>query len=337
MFPINFNDMQIVLDTYGLFLGTRNKCFLVRSGEVEKLISPYRVTALLIVKNCSISSNALQLAAAHEVPVLVADRTGRIAVKTWSGQYKQQALLRRKQVLFATEAACVDYTKQLLRQKASNQLLHINKLEKNKGSNFTTVAKKIIEKMEVGMAQLIGRAGTIQQQRNALRSAEAFTTRFYWLGITTAVQPHIDCKGRSKRPAKDRFNALLNYNYGILYGKIETAIHTLGLDPHLGFFHINKYNSKTLVFDIIEPFRPWADEMLTALCLANEHHPTWFEEKEGGWWLTRPGRQFLITRFNQYWNERVMYNGLFTSRNNHILREVQYLVSLLGKGTAEEA
>jgi CRISP-associated protein Cas1 len=130
-------------------------------------------------------------------------------------------------------------------------------------------------------------------------------------------------------PAKDPFNALLNYNYGMLYNKVETAAHTLGLDPHFGFFHINKYNSKTLVFDLIEPFRPWADEMLTAICLAKEHGPNWFEQKNGGWWLTKPGRLFLIGRFNGYWNEQIHYKGQTTTRNNHILREVQQLVSLL--------
>lgn len=87
---------------------------------------------------------------------------------------------------------------------------------------------------------------------------------------------------------------------------------------------------------MIEPFRPWADEMLTALCLAKEHRPNWFEQKNGGWWLTRPGRLFLISRFNGYWHEPIHYNGQTTSRNNHILREVQQLVSLLSAKGEEE-
>jgi CRISP-associated protein Cas1 len=335
-FLINFNKMQIVLDTYGLALSTRNHCFLIRSGQVEKLVSPHRVTALLIVKNCRISSNALQLAAAHEVPVLIADATGRIAVKTWSGQYRQQALLRRRQVLFATEPACLQYVKELLQQKAANQLLHIKKLQQALPAEVAGQSNTIIEKMEAGIHQLAGIGGLLQQQRNAARGAEAFTTKYYWLGIKTVVQAAIECKGRSKRPAKDPFNALLNYNYGMLYGKVETAIHTLGLDPQLGFFHLNKYNSKTLVFDMIEPFRPWADEMLTAICLAREHQATWFEEKNGGWWLAQAGRRFIISRFNQYWNERVQYNGQLTTRSNHILREVQKLTALLANVDATE-
>jgi CRISP-associated protein Cas1 len=321
--------MQIVLDTYGIALSVRNKCFLIKSGSVEKIISPQRVTALLIIKNCRISSNALQLAALHEVPVLITNASGRVAVKTWSGQYKQQALLRRRQVQFTAEPGCLQYVKELLRRKADNQFLHIQQLEKKQLALFMKTGSMIKEKMQTATLQLNDIQGTIETGTVALRSSEAFTTRYYWLGVKTAVQPVIDCKGRSKRPAKDRFNALVNYNYGLLYGKIETAVHTLGLDPHFGFFHINKYNSKTLIFDMIEPFRPWADEMLTTLCLARIHQANWFEEKKDGWWLAQPGRRFLITRFNEYWNERILYNGVLTSRNNHILREVQQLVNIL--------
>jgi CRISP-associated protein Cas1 len=321
--------MQIVLDTYGLGLGVRNKCFLIKNGAVEKIISPHRVTGLLIVKNCRLSSQALQLAAQHDIPVLITDATGRVAVKTWSGQYKQQALLRRRQVQFVNEPGCFDYVKNLLTQKAAGQLAHIEQLVKSNGAATNKNGPLAIEKMQLGMAQLTPINGLMQQQATALRANEAYITRYYWLGLQAAVNGVIDCKGRSKRPAKDRFNALVNYNYGLLYGKIETAVHTLGLDPHFGFFHINKYNSKTLVFDMIEPFRPWADEMLTGICLAKEHEPGWFEEKNGGWWLAQAGRRFLITRFNGYWNQKIKYNGTLTTRNNHILRETQHLVKLL--------
>lgn len=321
--------MQIVLDSYGLILGVRNKCFIIKSGGVEKMISPHRVTALLIIKNCRLSSRALQLAAQHEIAVLITDATGKVAVKTWSGQYKQQALLRRRQIQFVQEPGCTEYVKNLLLQKAGNQLEHIGQLIKNQPAQFVKNGDKIREAIKAGMVKMQLVSGLMEEQANALRGQEAITTRYYWLGLQTAVKPVIECRGRSKRPAKDQFNALVNYNYGLLYGKIETAVHTLGLDPHFGFFHINKYNSKTLVFDMIEPFRPWADEMLMEICGSNEHKANWFEEKNGGWWLAQPGRRLLITRFNEWWNQKIKYNGAVTTRNNHVLREVQQLVRKL--------
>jgi len=41
-------------------------------------------------------------------------------------------------------------------------------------------------------------------------------------------------------PAKDEFNAMLNYGYGMLYGMIERSVVVAGLDPYIGFPGIDK-------------------------------------------------------------------------------------------------
>ncbi|MFO7558792.1 MAG: CRISPR-associated endonuclease Cas1 [Desulfobacterales bacterium] len=50
--------------------------------------------------------------------------------------------------------------------------------------------------------------------------------------------------GRSRRPAKDPFNAVLNYCYGMLYSRVEKACILSGLDPFVGFLHTDNYNKK---------------------------------------------------------------------------------------------
>jgi len=61
--------------------------------------------------------------------------------------------------------------------------------------------------------------------------------------------------GRSRDPAKDAFNCLLNYGYGVLYSQVEKACIIAGLDPYVGFLHTDNYNKKSFVFDLIEIFR----------------------------------------------------------------------------------
>jgi CRISP-associated protein Cas1 len=42
---------------------------------------------------------------------------------------------------------------------------------------------------------------------------------------------------RTRQPARDRFSALLNYAYGMLYRQVLTAIIAVGLHSGVGFFH----------------------------------------------------------------------------------------------------
>ena len=41
----------------------------------------------------------------------------------------------------------------------------------------------------------------------------------------------------------------------MLYSLVERACIVAGLDPFVGFLHTDNYNKKSLVFDLIEPFR----------------------------------------------------------------------------------
>ncbi len=96
-------------------------------------------------------------------------------------------------------------------------------------------------------------------------------------------------KERSKHPAKDAFNALLNYGYGILYGKIEGSLIKAGIDPYVGVFHRENYNRPVLVFDIIELFRSWIDYVVVDLCYQQVVTDDWFNiTSDGAYWLEAP-------------------------------------------------
>jgi len=58
-------------------------------------------------------------------------------------------------------------------------------------------------------------------------------------------------------------NNLLNYGYAILRGITARAIVSSGMLPTLGIFHRNKYNAYCLADDIMEPYRPYVDLIVT--------------------------------------------------------------------------
>lgn len=56
-------------------------------------------------------------------------------------------------------------------------------------------------------------------------------------------------------------NNLLNYGYAILRAATARALIGSGLLPALGLFHRNRYNAFPLADDIMEPYRPYVDEI----------------------------------------------------------------------------
>lgn len=64
-------------------------------------------------------------------------------------------------------------------------------------------------------------------------------------------------------------NALLNYGYTILRAAVTRALLGSGLFPAFGLFHRNRYNAFPLADDVMEPYRPFVDEVVYALYQSN--------------------------------------------------------------------
>jgi len=60
-------------------------------------------------------------------------------------------------------------------------------------------------------------------------------------------------------------NNVLNYGYAILRSITARALVSSGLLPALGIFHRNKYNAYCLADDIMEPYRPFVDQIVCYL------------------------------------------------------------------------
>ncbi len=65
---------------------------------------------------------------------------------------------------------------------------------------------------------------------------------------------------------RDRYgeppNNLLNYGYAILRAVVARGLVASGLLPTLGIHHRDKYNAYCLADDIMEPYRPFVDELV---------------------------------------------------------------------------
>lgn len=65
---------------------------------------------------------------------------------------------------------------------------------------------------------------------------------------------------------QEGINTLLNYGYTVLRAATARALVSSGLTPALGLFHHNRSNAFPLADDMMEPFRPFVDEVVYGLC-----------------------------------------------------------------------
>ena len=58
---------------------------------------------------------------------------------------------------------------------------------------------------------------------------------------------------------------MLNYGYAILRAATTRALIGSGLLPNLGIFHKSRYNAFPLADDVMEPYRPYVDELVYSI------------------------------------------------------------------------
>lgn len=90
---------------------------------------------------------------------------------------------------------------------------------------------------------------------------EARAAAYYWRNIF----PFDDfVRGREELPP----NNLLNFGYAILRSIVARALVGSGLLPTLGIHHHNRYNAYCLADDIMEPYRPFVDQLVLKIVVS---------------------------------------------------------------------
>jgi CRISP-associated protein Cas1 len=108
--------------------------------------------------------------------------------------------------------------------------------------------------------------------------------------------------GRSRRPPLDPMNALLSFLYAMLGHDCRSALETHGLDPQVGFLHLDRPGRSSLALDLIEELRPVLADRL-ALSLVNRRQIAagdFIMEPTGGVRLTDDGRKRVLVA----WQDR---------------------------------
>jgi CRISPR-associated protein Cas1 len=308
--------MHIVLNTFGASLQKENGLFVVSHTDGRQTLDPSKVKTISISKGARISSDAALLAIDNNVEVLFVDGIGMPQGRLWSVKYGSISEIRRRQLEFIYSPKAVEWIKGIVLKKMDNQIAFILSLDSDELENSRKGAINKITGYKVKVQE--AEADFISEIASTLRGWEGAASKVYFSVIALHLPESVRPQGRSQHPAKDGFNAILNYGYGMLYGKVEGALIKAGIDPYAGIFHRDEYNRPALAFDVVEIYRVWIDYVVFALAAQEVFSHDCFSEKDDGVWLETLGKRILIQAVNDYFEEVITLDALERSRNMQI-------------------
>lgn len=321
--------MELVLNTFGTSLSRDNEGFVVIYSDGKQRIPAVGIKSIQISKGAQITSDAVLLAIENEIEVLFTDKGGNPIGRVWSPKYGSISTIRKGQLNFTFTKDALSWIKEILQEKIANQqalllMMQTTDEEKNKRRD------KSISRLDDYITKLKSLDGDIVSDVSSqLRGWEGLSSKIYFETLNVFIPEEYRFEARSQHPARDVVNALLNYGYGLLYGKIEGALIKAGIDPYIGIMHRDDYNRPVLVYDVIEKYRVWVDYVVYSLVSQKVITDEYYSVREdGSYWLEGLGRRVLIQSMNDYLEEIVTQKGVSRSRATQIQLYAQSLAQM---------
>lgn len=323
--------MHIILNSYGTSLQRQGERFVIFTQDGKDYLAANQVRTISISKGARVSSDAVLLAIEFEIDLLFMDAKGMPQGRVWSIRYGSISTIRKNQLEFIYSKRALDWVKELISHKMDMQIALLLSLEAPE-ETVNRQIQRAINALEDHRRKVTKVEGDIvADAAPTLRGWEGAASRRYFQAISECLPEDYRFARRSQHPASDAFNALLNYGYGMLYGKIEGALIKAGIDPYLGVFHRDDYNRPVLVYDVIERYRSWIDYVVIELCRQEAFPEACFVERNGGIWLEGLGKRILIQSVNDYLAEVVTLQRVSRSRQAHIQRDAHQLANFFLK------
>lgn len=240
----DFKEKKIILifSQNGDKLSFKNDNLLILDEEknIKKQISCYKLFALFIVGGISLTSGIISRSKKFGFSIVLFTASFKV-YSTINFSLEGNTLLRRKQY---TNINGDEIAKQIIINKVLNQCSVLKKMRDKDVKDGIEILENNLEELkkeENGYYEAMGLEGT---------SAKVYFNRLY---------KEFDWHGRQPRIKKDELNLLLDIGYTVLFNYIEAILNIYGFDIYKGNLHKEFYKRKSLVCDIIEPFRPIVD------------------------------------------------------------------------------
>lgn len=322
LFPQDDDRRTLHVTTQGARVGRKGDRLEVaapaKGSEEESSLHPVHEVGQVVLHGfAQITTQALRLCAEQSVGVHWVTGGGRYMGAWSSGAGSVQRRIRQYGALTDAEF-CLGLARRLAEARARGQLSFLLRASREVGRAVPEVMNAI-----GGMRKLLSpmaRAVNI----DSLRGYEGGVGAHYFAALPHLIVPEagelMRPNGRSRRPPRDRANALLSFGYALLLKDVTNAIMVVGLDPSLGFYHQPRSQAPPLALDLLELFRV---PMVDLPVVASINRRQWDEREDfviagEQVWLSDVGRKKFISVYERRkadsWKHPVIGHSLSYSR-----------------------
>lgn len=327
--------MKITINTPGAYISKSGDCFLISADEKKQEISVKKVEQIMITTAAAISTDAIMMAVDNNVDIVFLRYNGNPYGRVWHSKLGSISTIRRKQLMLQDNIEGLELVKNWISKKLENQIellrdLQVNRRDEERKNMISEAIQRILEQ-RTKIENL--KAKDIDEVRYSIQGYEGTAGRIYFTMLGQLIPKKYKFEGRSRNPAKDGFNCMLNYSYGVLYSQVEKACILAGLDPYIGIMHTDNYNRQSLVYDITEIYRGYMDRIVFKLFSSKKVKDEYFDPVEGGVYLNKEGKQVLIEAINKAFVGKIKYRGKNMELQNTMQFECHQIANKILKET----
>ncbi|MBI3966167.1 MAG: type I-C CRISPR-associated endonuclease Cas1 [Chloroflexi bacterium] len=302
----------LYVQTQGAMLHLEHDTIRVEVEHETRLRAPLlRLGGIVVFGRVMLSPFLIQRCAEDGRSLVWLDRHGRFKARL-EGKIRGNVHLRRAQHLALSDS---ERTARIARQIVAA------KIQNSRQVLLRAARDSTAEPDRDALSHGAGRLASVLLRLQAtfdldeIRGAEGEAARTYFglfgymvRGDRSSFSPD----GRTRRPPRDRTNAILSFYYSLLRAECEAALEGTGLDPQVGYLHALRPGRPALALDLMEEFRPFlADRLVLTLVNRRQLRAEHFEDLLGGAVrLTDDGRRAVISAYQRRKEEEVEHRAL---------------------------
>jgi CRISPR-associated protein Cas1 len=309
--------MEVQLNT--LFIVTRGAVIRrdhltlkVMVDNVAKLTVPiHQLDGVAVFGGIHVTPSAMALCAENSVAVSFLTESGRLVARV-DAPGSGNVLLRREQFRAADlEDKRTAISKAIVAGKIHNTR---NILLRAARETFEPADRQSLSAAANRLGDSLPSIG-LAADTASVRGYEGDAARVYFDVFPRLIRQNrkdFTPNGRTRRPPLDRMNAMLSFLYGLLRHDCAAALQAAGLDPSVGFLHVDRPGRPGLALDLMEEFRPLiADRIALALVNRQQVSADGFVFREGGGVeMTEATRRTIIAEYQKRKRDEVTHPTL---------------------------
>lgn len=296
---------SVLLNT--LYVGTEGAYVCLENDQVrvevegqKRLQVPlHHLGSIVLIGRVAISMPLIARCAEDGRSVVLMTEHGRFQARVL-GKTTGNVLLRKCQYDFhADEGRSLEFARTIVAAKIQNSRQVLLRARRDAKPETQPVFSEAIHVLEQELAK-VPIARTLDEIRGCEgRAAQAYFDVFDPMITTQRADFRFD--GRSRRPPRDRTNAILSFLYTLWTNDCVAALEGVGLDPQFGILHTLRPGRPGLALDLVEEFRAMIlDRLCLTLINRRQVQAEDVQPREGGSvLLTDQGRKKVLVAYQE--------------------------------------